>query len=181
MNNTLESAIRISLLVICTLIFWALLTNCAKAAGADSLAAPIDVKPMFKAHGKLRLSFKTFVKNIKPSYTRRARRVTIECLDLSDNSHTIYDSKNGIVTLEFKFDARYLVYISKKGYETKMLAFSTKGANPIEQYQFEFDLQLEKPKNATYDEFTPSIYIVYNRTHSLFLYKRFYNKSVSNR
>lgn len=150
-------------------------------AESDSLSAPIEVRPLLKAKGKLKLNCKAYIKNIKPSYTRRARKVTVECINLIDNSHTVYNSRSGTIKMEFKLDTRYLVYISKENYETKMLAFSTKGANPIAQYEFDFDLQLEKSDRATYDEFTPAIFIVYNQRQKLFLYKRFYNKSASNR
>ena len=178
--STYPSALQAAIVALIFILCCAL-TSRSSGAETDTLTNPIDPKAYFEDAGKLRLHCKSYIKSHRPSYTHRARKVTVECVNLADNSSVIYVSRSGKLSIEFKLDARYLVYVSKEGYETKMLAFSTKGADPTHVYQFDFDLLLEKSGKAKYDEYTPSIYIVYNKSHRLFLYKRFLFRASTDR
>ena len=177
---TYPSVVWIAVLLFYSALFGLLLTS-NTIANTDSLSMPIETRGLYKARGKLVLDCKTYIKRYKPRYTHRARQITIQCINLSTDSRKTYESKSGKLDLVFAIDTRYLVYVSKDGYETKMLAFSTKGADPTETYKFDFDLLLEKSGKATYDEFTPSTYIVYNRLQRMFFYKRFLFRASLNR
>ena len=171
-STTYTSASQITILVISYAILW-LISTFSAVASSDSLSISPEPSKFYKNPGKLLLDCKTYVKGHKPNYTHRARHITIECVNLTDKKTIVHISKSGKATLSFKLDTRYLVYVSKEGYETKVLAFSTKGANPTAVYEFDFDLMLEKVGIAKYNERTPSIYIIYNRMHRLFLYRRY--------
>ena len=172
--------IQLIIILVYIAIFGLLLSG-KVVAKTDSLLSPVELPILYKVPGNVGMECKAYIKGRKFSYTRRARRITVECLDLMDDSHRIYKSKSGKIDLRFKLETRYLVYVSKEGYQTKLLAFSTMGVEPTATYQFDFDLTLEKSGKASYNENTPSIYVVYNPMHRLFLYRRFLSRSVSNR
>ena len=77
-------------------------------------------------------------------------------------------AKFGRYKLELDLNERYIIYLSKKGYETKSFEFYTVGADPDCKYIFFADITLIKEGEADYDGEFPVAYVEYDELNNGF-------------
>jgi len=81
-----------------------------------------------------------------------------------------FSERYGIFKEKLKLNEDYIVFISKKGYETKYFEFSTEGANPNSKYSFYADIILKKEGEAIdYSEEHPAIHVAYDDSYDAFV------------
>ena len=172
-NKITQSIIYLLLLILYTSL--SILFTYKYGNSKDGNEAAENAKATGKtlSRGVLVISWKTYIKSGKQHYTDKAVDVTVEIYKLSDKETEGLSSKNGKFKDNLELEARYLIYISKAGYETKMIAFSTYGVVKGQNHTLYFDVLLEKEGKAHYDLTSPLYYVTYNSKRNLFIYQKY--------
>ncbi len=172
-NRIAQIIIYIFLLTIYTTLSILFSYKYGKSEDGSEVARKAKTTALTLSKGVLVISWKTYVKSSKQHYTDKANDVNVEIYKISDKETEDISSKNGKFKDCLELEARYLIYISKAGYETKIIAFSTYGVVKGRQHTFSFDILLEREGRAHYDLTAPLYYVTYNSEKDRFIYQRY--------
>lgn len=172
-NKILQVIIYIFLLTVYTTLSILLSYKYGRSEDGTEAARKAKTTAEALSRGVLVISWKTYVKSGKQHYTDKADHVNVEIYKISDKKTQDFSSKNGKFKDCLELEARYLIYISKAGYETKVIAFSTYGVVNGDEHSFSFDILLEKEGRAHYDLTAPTYYVTYNSKQDKFIYQRY--------
>ncbi|MFH1321154.1 MAG: hypothetical protein ABII90_10935 [Bacteroidota bacterium] len=124
-----------------------------------------------KSKGNIILKGKTYVRISYPYDIDYAYNVIVTIVNIEENKTTDFTKKYGRFRKELEPDQKYMIYISKEGYETKSFEVSTAGAVPEYKYLLNFDIILKKKEIADYNSKFPVLCVNYNGQYNYFVYK----------
>ncbi|PCH65381.1 MAG: hypothetical protein COC01_09760 [Bacteroidetes bacterium] len=113
--------------------------------------------------GLILLLCKIYTEDVKLHYSDKATGVTVKVEIINEKESNIYAVRsNGRFTTELELNKKYMISISKKGFETKCFKISTKKVFTNDRQYLAFNILLKKEKAANYDRKHPVASIEYN-------------------
>ena len=102
-------------------------------------------------NNKVILKLKVYLDSKHP-YSDMTDNFNLRVDEIIDRSITESTIKSGRISMELKLNKHYIIYLSRNGYETKSLVFSTVGARIASKNIFHADVILRRIGDEEYNE-----------------------------